>query len=80
MEETVQCTMDYMNFCVDTVVPVRSVHCFANNKPQITSDIKGLLNQKKPFKDGDAQEVRWIQKELRVHLREAKERYRRKIE
>ncbi|KAI3361741.1 hypothetical protein L3Q82_001954 [Scortum barcoo] len=60
---------------------VRSVRCFANNKPWITSDIKGLLNQKKKaFKDGDTQELKQIQKELRVQLREAKEQYRKKIE
>ncbi|KAI3367914.1 hypothetical protein L3Q82_026747, partial [Scortum barcoo] len=40
----------------------RSVRCFANNKPWITSDIKGLLNQKKKaFKDGDTQEIKQIQ-------------------
>ncbi|KAI3360682.1 hypothetical protein L3Q82_002552 [Scortum barcoo] len=67
MEEMVDCTTDYINFCMDTVVPVRSVRCFANNKPWITSDIKGLLNQKKKaFKDGDTQELKQIQKELRV--------------
>ncbi|KAI3353517.1 hypothetical protein L3Q82_020036, partial [Scortum barcoo] len=83
MEEMVDCTTDYINFCMDTVVPVRSVRCFANNKPWITSDIKGLLNQKKKaFKDGwrHTQELKQIQKELRVQLREAKEQYRRKIE
>ncbi|KAI3373182.1 hypothetical protein L3Q82_006507 [Scortum barcoo] len=69
MEEMVDCTTDYINFCMDTVVPVRSVRCFANNKPWITSDIKGLLNQKKKaFKDGDTQELKQIQKELRVQL------------
>lgn len=77
----VDCTMDYIKFCMNVVVPVRSVCCFANNKPWITSDIKGLLNQKKKaFKDGDTQEIKRIQKELRVQFREAKEQYRRKIE
>lgn len=39
---------------MDIVIPVRSVRCFANNKPWITSAIKGLLSQKKKaFKDGD---------------------------
>lgn len=73
MKEVVDCTTDYINLCVDTVVPVRSVCCFANNKPRITSDMKGLLNQKnKEFKDGNTQEIRQIQKELRVQLREVK--------
>lgn len=51
------------------------------NKPGIISDIKVLLNQrKKAFNDGDAQEIKGIQKELRVLLRKVKEHYRRKIE
>ena len=75
------CTTDYINFCTDVVVPVRTVRCFANNKPWITSDIKGLLNQKKKaFKDGNTQELKQTQKELRVQLRRAKDKYRRTIE
>ncbi|KAI3369253.1 hypothetical protein L3Q82_007798 [Scortum barcoo] len=55
MEEMVDCTTDYINFCMDAVVPVRSVRCFANNKPWVTSDIKGLLNQKKKaFKESSS--------------------------
>lgn len=27
---------DYLNFCMDTVVPVRAFKFFANNKPWIT--------------------------------------------
>ncbi|KAI3376464.1 hypothetical protein L3Q82_016931, partial [Scortum barcoo] len=54
MEEMVDCTTDYINFCMDT--------------------------KKKAFKDGDTQELKQIQKELRVQLREAKEQYRKKIE
>ncbi|XP_051251058.1 uncharacterized protein LOC127360648 [Dicentrarchus labrax] len=81
IEEAVDCTTDYINFCMDVVNPVRTVHCYANNKPWITSHVKGLLNQKKrAFKDGDQQELRRVQRELRVQLREAKEQYRGKLE
>ena len=81
MEEMVDCTTEYINFCMDAVVPVRTVRCFANNKPWITSDVKGLLNQKKKaFKDGDTQELKRVQKELRVQLRVAKEKYGRRLE
>lgn len=31
IEEVVDCTTDYINFCMDTVVPVRTVCCYANN-------------------------------------------------
>ncbi|KAK3559153.1 hypothetical protein QTP86_005015 [Hemibagrus guttatus] len=47
--------------------------------PWITSDIKGLLNQKKrAFMDGDQQVLKCVQRELKVHLREVKEQYKRK--
>ncbi|KAI4899408.1 hypothetical protein NFI96_019941, partial [Prochilodus magdalenae] len=46
--------------------------CFANNKPWITSSVKGLLNNQ--------EELKSVQRELKVHLRETKESYRRKVE
>lgn len=53
----VDCSTDYINFCMDVVVPATPVHCFSKNRPSITSDIRGLLNQKKKaFKDSDRQE------------------------
>ncbi|KAI4875864.1 hypothetical protein NFI96_034110, partial [Prochilodus magdalenae] len=41
------CVTDYLNFCMDVAVPTKTVRCFPNNKPWITSDVKGILNQKK---------------------------------
>ena len=46
MDRRVSTITDYINFCRDTVIPVRTVSCYPNNKPWITSDIKDLLNQK----------------------------------
>lgn len=54
------CTMDYIEFCRDAVVPVRSVRCFVNNKSWITSDTLDLQNQKKAFKDSNTQELKRI--------------------
>ncbi|KAI4873708.1 hypothetical protein NFI96_003200 [Prochilodus magdalenae] len=49
--------------------------------PWITSSVKGLLNKKKrAFKDNNQEKLRSAQRELKVHLREAKESYRRKVE
>ncbi|KAI4902682.1 hypothetical protein NFI96_031745, partial [Prochilodus magdalenae] len=81
IEGITHCMTDYMNFCMDVVVPVKTVRCFANNRPWITSSVKGLLNKKKrAFKDNNQEELRSAQRELKVHLREAKESYRRKVE
>lgn len=48
IKEIVDCTIDYLNFCMDFAVPVC---CFANNKPWITGEIKGFLKQNFFFKD-----------------------------
>ncbi|KAI2649597.1 RNA-directed DNA polymerase from mobile element jockey [Labeo rohita] len=76
-----ECITGYINFCVDTIVPVRTVNCYPNNKPWVTKDIKAILNRKKKaFRDGNKVEVRAIQRDLRIKIREAKEKYRRKLE
>ncbi|KAM8771414.1 uncharacterized protein AB9X84_005684 [Acanthopagrus schlegelii] len=81
IEGVTQCTTDYLNFCIDVVVPIRTVRCFPKNKPWITSDVKDILNRKKrAFKDGDRDELKRVQGELKVQLREANEEYRRKVE
>ncbi|KAI4894740.1 hypothetical protein NFI96_006104 [Prochilodus magdalenae] len=76
-----ECITDYINFCVDSTVPTRTVKCYPNNKPWVTKDIKALLNKKKrAFRAGDREEVRTTQRELKRTIREAKDRYRRKLE
>ncbi|KAK0139064.1 hypothetical protein N1851_024418 [Merluccius polli] len=82
IEGVTNCTTDYLNFCMDIVVPTRTlVRCYPNNKPWITTDIKNLLNRKKQaFKEGDLTEMKRVQGELKVRLREAKELYKKRIE
>ncbi|KAI4897881.1 hypothetical protein NFI96_029587, partial [Prochilodus magdalenae] len=76
-----ECITDYINFCVDSTVPTRTVKCYPNNKPWVTKDIKALLNKKKrAFRAGDREEVRTTQRELKRTIREAKDGYRRKLE
>ena len=81
LEELTFCTTSYWNWCRDNVVPIRTVRCFANNKPWITCDVKALLNRKKrAFRNKDQEELRRVQGELKLCLREAKEAYSRKLE
>ena len=76
-----ECVTNYINFCVDCNVPTRVVHCYPNNKPWVTKDIKAILNSKKrAFRAGNREEVRTIQVDLRVRIRAAKETYRKKLE
>ena len=66
MNRRVNTITDCINFCRDTVIPVRTVRCYPNNKPWITSDIKDLLNQKKrAFQNGDGERRRNVQQELK---------------
>ena len=81
IEGVTHCTTDYLNFCMDIVAPTKTVRCFPNNKPWITSNVKHLLNRKKrAFKEGDQEERKRVQGELKTMLREAKDSYRRKVE
>ena len=76
-----ECITDYINFCVDCNVPARTVTCYPNNKPWITKKIKAILNEKKrAFRDGNREEVRRVQGVLKRKIKEAKDKYRRKLE
>ncbi|KAI4900669.1 hypothetical protein NFI96_025608, partial [Prochilodus magdalenae] len=74
IDEVTSCVTDYINFCVDSIVPSKTIRCFANNKRWVTSNLKYLLNQKKrAFKTGDTEELKRVQTELRIRIKEAKE-------
>ena len=76
-----ECITDYINFCVDGIVPARTVRCYPNNKPWVTKDIKAILNKKKrAFRGGNREELRDIQRDLKAKIKEAKDGYRRKLE
>ena len=63
------------------MIPVRTLRCYPNNKPWITSDIKDLLNQKKrASQNGDGERWRNVQRELKKTLRLAKVEYKKKVE
>ena len=69
-----ECITDYINFCVDGIVPAETVCCYPNNKPWVTKDIKAILNEKKmAFRAGNKGEVRDIQRRLKRKIGEAKD-------
>ena len=52
-----ECITDFINFCVDGIVPART-----GTMPLVTKDIKAILNKKKrAFKGGNKEELRDIQ-------------------
>lgn len=71
----------YIHFCQDIVAPTKTVRCFPNNRPWITRDLKAPLNEKKrAFREGNREEQKRVQRELKVKIRESKGASRRKLE
>lgn len=59
---------------MDTNVPITTVGCYLNYTPWVTKDIKAILNEKKrAFRDGNKEELRVIQGDLKKKIKEAKE-------
>ena len=72
---------DYIQFCVDTVVPDRQVKVYPNNKPWITKELRALIHSKSAArKSGDRQALRKAQKELNSAIVCCKEKYKARIE
>ncbi len=81
IDSITDCASEYIKFCVDTSIPTKVIGCYPNNKPRVTSDLKVLLNEKKrTSRAGDRTELKCVQKELSVRLRESKNSYRKKLE
>ncbi|XP_049889973.1 uncharacterized protein LOC126383492 [Epinephelus moara] len=81
IDSMTSCTTDYINFCVVSTVPTRTVRCFSNTKPWITPDLKALLKEKRrAFNSGNKEELKAVQKELRRNIRRGKEGYKKKME
>ncbi|GFR71213.1 reverse transcriptase [Elysia marginata] len=78
LADTVCC---YINFCIETAIPTKTIKVFSNNKPWVTKDIKQILNRKKiAFQNKRDNDIKSIHKEVRATIRQGKESYRRKIE
>ncbi len=71
----------YINFCVELIIPTKSLTVFPNNKPWVTKELKNILNneEKSIFV-----RVQWgekkINKEVKRTIRCAKLNYKNKIE
>lgn len=81
MDEICTVTTDYINFCVQSVIPTKTIKVYPNNKTYITKDIKQTMNLRKvAFKDKDTMELQKRDKELKGKLREARETHKRHLE
>lgn len=71
----------YINFCVHNVIPTKTVKIYPNNKPWVSKNLKGILNEKKrAFRDGDENKLKLVQIKLKKEIRKGKKDYKDKIE
>ena len=81
IDELTDTISSYVSFCEDTVIPVKTVVVFPNNKPWVNKDLKIAINRKKKvFFLGDLQAKKEATKEVRTEIGKPKSKYREKIE
>jgi hypothetical protein len=77
----VEVISDYITFCVDSVLPTKTVKTYPNNKPWVSGKLKSLLNKKKLahiHKDEIAK--RDTQREIKRQIKIDKNTYKQKVE
>lgn len=47
LHELTEVISGYIDFCVETVIPKKTSRVYPNNKPWVTKELKGVLNEKK---------------------------------
>ena len=81
VEQNVDVLNEYINFCIDMIVPKKVVKCFPNNKPWVTKDLKTLLNRKKHLlSTNDREQLKTVQKEINKQLNVCKTQFKEKVE
>ncbi len=54
LDNATEIITDYIEFCVDTVIPKKKVKVYPNNKPYVTKEVKDCINRKhRAFKNKD---------------------------
>ena len=72
---------DYITFCMDSTIPMKTVTVYPNSKPWITSDIKNTLKEKQlACRTKDIHTMKNAHRQLPTEISQAKQRYREKVE
>ena len=81
LDELTTVITDYITYCVDSIIPTRTIKVYLNNKPWITKEFKSVLNDKKrAFCAGNIQEVKDVQKDIVIQTAKCRQNYKEKIE
>ena len=81
IDELVTVISEYINFCVDNIIPVRVVKSYPNQKPWISKELIDVLKQKKSaFNANDKSGVKNLQKNIEKQIVQLKVQYKMKME
>ncbi|CAI5695867.1 unnamed protein product [Oreochromis niloticus] len=73
IDEQVNTVTSYISFCVDNIMPSKTVSIYPNNKPWITKELKGILNKKKRiFFTGSALDKKEVNRKVKRAIKTAK--------
>ena len=76
LDELTDTISEYVNFCTETLIPTKEIKMYSNSKHWITKSVKDIINRKKwNFKNGNPQELKLINRELKRAIRAEKENY-----
>lgn len=77
LDGSVESVTGCIHFCVDMIIPCKTIKVFSNNKPWVTKEIKGAINEKKAaFRSRDRERMREAQKNLKQAIRLGKKNYK----
>ena len=81
IDEQVDTVTSYISFCVDSIIPTKTITIFPNNKPWVTKELKQVLNKKKRvFYTGTEEEKKEVCREVKRAIKKAKLEYKNKVE
>ena len=81
VDEAVNVMTDYVNNCVQNIIPTKTIKLFPNNKAHVTKEIKETINLKKQAHiQGNKIEENKLKGALRAQLVESKRKEKEKVE
>ena len=81
LDEANDVVTDYIKFCESLCIETKTIKYFPNNKPWVTKEIKGVINEKKrAYAEGNEEKIKSVQKKLSNMIKEGKDKYKQKLE
>ncbi len=81
IDNQIETVSDYMNFCVDSVIPTKSFKVYPNDQPWVSIKLKNLIaDKKKAHRNQDETARRDVQRQIKRQIQLDKHSYKQKIE